>query len=250
MSKKNWLIASGSIVGTISVILLLQILFSPFYDQPATANVSDGIQEGTLVVSAVGEVSAEPDMAYIHLGAEAVDTSADDAQTEVNQKIEAIRLVLEEHGVEDAHIKTAQLDVYPHQQFDSQANGNEDAQYLAQHILEIEYRDIDRLGEFIDDVSEAGANRIQQTRFVLRDSEAAENKALQQAIEKTVGKADAMAESANRERGEVLQIADQQSQVDFPMQSSAEMSEEDSRTNVESGEVKITQRVDVVYQLK
>lgn len=253
MSKRKWLYAGGAVVGMFSVVFIVQILFSPSPEPLATVNASDEFQEGTLVVSEIGEVSIEPDMAYIQLGAEAVNSSADDAQTQVNQAMESIRQVLEGHGVKEEHIQTAQLNVFPHQQFELEANGSQEEQYLAQHILEIEYREIDRLGELIDDVSEAGANRIEHTRFALQDSEAAEHEALQQAIEKTVGKADVMAKSANRQRGDVLQISDQQAQLDFPVQQfdqRNDMIQNESSTVVESGEVKITQLVNVVYKLR
>lgn len=255
MMQRKWKQFTGAAVAVLGLVVVFQILFNSADEQHVTVDASDDFQEGTLVVSEVGEISIEPDIAYIRLGAQAVDSSADEAQGQVNERINAVREVLKDHGIEDGDIQTASLNVHPYHQQDPYSEGSEEEQYLAQHILEVEYRDIGRLGELIDDVSEAGANRIEQTRFALENSEEAEHTAMQQAIEKTVAKADVMAESADRTRGEVLQITDQEAHVEFPTQyhaqeEAAAMDMDGSATNVEAGEVKITQHVTVVYKLQ
>ncbi|WP_416151920.1 SIMPL domain-containing protein [Salipaludibacillus sp. HK11] len=253
---RKWIPYAGTVLAVVGLALVFQMTFGSSSNEPSTlVDASNDFQGGTLAVSEVGEVSLEPDMATIHLGAQAVDTSADEAQSQVNVRINAVRQVLEEYGIDKDDIQTARMSVNPDYQLDPMmADGNGEERFRAEHILEIDFKQIDELGELIDDVSEAGANRIEQTRFALQNSEEAEHEALEQAIEKTISKADVMAQSAGRERGEVLQITDQQAQVNLPMQhydqSDGMMERAESSTVIESGQVTITQRVDVVYELK
>lgn len=256
--KHRWMPFAGAVLGAAGLLFIFQMAAGSgtSEEQMTSADTGDDFHEGTISVTETGEVSAEPDTAYIHLGAEAADESADEAQNEVNERINAIREVLESYGIEDDNVQTIRLNVYPDQQQeqDPENEGAGEEQHRAEHILEIEFAEIDHLGELIDDVSESGANRIEQTRFDLEDSEEAEHEALQQAIGQTGAKADAMAESAGMERGEVLQISDQQMQVDFPGQQfdadDAAAGQEDSAAEVETGEVQITQHVTVVYELQ
>jgi len=251
---KKWMPYVGTVLAVVGLAFIFQMMFGSSENPSTTVDATNDFQAGTLVVSEVGEVSMEPDMAIIHLGAEAVDSSADEAQNQVNQRINAVRQVLTEYGIDDADIQTASMNVNPDYYQDLQAGGDGEERFRAQHILAIDFKEIDQLGELIDDVSEAGANRIEHTRFALQNSEEAEHEALKQAIEKTVSKADVMAQSAGRERGEVLHMTDQQAQVNLPIQqydqNDATMDRAESSTVIEKGEVTITQRVDVVYELK
>ena len=253
--KWKWIPFTGTVIGVIGLIFIFQIMAGAgtSEEQMISASAEEGFQEETVSVTETGEVSVEPDIANIHLGAEAVEESADEAQSEVNERMNAIHEVLEDYGIEDDNVQTVRLDVHPDQQEEPQNDENGDGN-RAEHILEVEYDEIDQLGELIDDVSDAGANRIEQTRFDLEESEEAEHEALQQAIEQTESKADAMVQSADRERGEVLHITDQEMQVDVPGQQfdgeEADMEQEDDATEVESGEVEITQHVTVVYELQ
>ncbi|MFB4164004.1 SIMPL domain-containing protein [Alteribacillus sp. JSM 102045] len=169
-----------------------------------SVNEEEKMEEGTIVVRGEGRVSATPDRAHIRLGAEAVDASADEAQSKVSEQMNAVRDQLDAFVVKEDHIQTANVGVYPYHE----PGQDGDEQFRAQHILEIEYSDIDNVGELLDAAAEAGANRIEQTRFALQDETEAEQKALQKAVEKTKGKAAAIAESVGKESGEVLQITE------------------------------------------
>ncbi|SDI13486.1 SIMPL domain-containing protein [Alteribacillus bidgolensis] len=221
-------------------------------DDTDAVSAEETVQEGTLVVRGEGNVSVTPDLAHIRLGAEAADSSADKAQSKVSEQMNGVREQLKDFGVEEENIQTANVGVYPYREPGQEG----EEQFRAQHILEVEYEEIDNVGELLDAVAKAGANRIEQTRFALQDESEAEQQALQKAIEKTKGKAAAMAESAGKESGEVLQIAEGDAQIQFPMQevaeeqSAAQDTAEPNGTSVEAGEVEVVQYVDVVYQLK
>ncbi|NEU31167.1 SIMPL domain-containing protein [bacterium LRH843] len=253
MMKNKGVQIGGIMLGIIGLMFSFQLIPNQFSNESMSVEAMTNVQTGTLVVSSVGEVNAKPDIATVSLGAQATAASAIEAQTEVNKRLQAIRKALKELGVKDDQMKTAYFHVYPYQMPNPDGNANQ--QYQAEHVLEIEYKEIDRLGELIDAASKAGANQIQQIRFSLQNPEKIEHEALQIAIEKAAIKADVMAKSANKKRGEVLQISDQAAQVNFPFADAARFANtnEEAQSNstaIESGEVKIIQRVDVVYQLQ
>ncbi|MFZ4452648.1 SIMPL domain-containing protein [Salibacterium aidingense] len=211
------------------------------------AEAQSTMQEGTLVVKGTGNVSVEPDLAQLRLGVEATDTSADAAQNQVSERMNAVREQLSAYDIPDENIETASFGVHT----DHSQEGEE--QFRARHILSVEYSDIENVGELLDDVAAAGANQIQQTRFTLEDESEAEQQALQQAIENTAAKAEAMAESAGKSSGDVLQIAESGTQMDLPSREYAQEEAADSAgnggTSIEAGQVEVIQEVDVVYQL-
>ena len=204
MEKKKWLPFIGMVLGFVGIVFLIQAAFGSSEDPVTTAHASDSFQKGTIIVSEVGEVRLEPDMAYINLGAEVVNASADEAQKLVNERMKAIRNVIDKYKIDNKDVRTAYLSVHPDYQHDPYGNRSKEEQFRAQHILEIQFRQMDKLGEFIDAVSKVGANRIQQVRFGLQDSQEAEHKALKQAIEKTASKADVAAIRVGRKIRDVL----------------------------------------------
>ncbi|MCM3713754.1 SIMPL domain-containing protein [Alkalihalobacillus oceani] len=251
IQKKKGLQIGGFIVGAAALAL---VVFSFSSDQATTAEELSNGQTGTIVVNSVGEVKVEPDMAYVHLGAQALADSAEKAQKQVGERMTAVRNVLSEHGIQEEDIQTARFNVYPEHQYSPNGETTNE-RYRAQHILRIEYREIATLGELIDAAAAAGANQIEHTQFALENPEAAEHEAMKQAIEKTRAKADVMAESVGKARGEVLQISDRAAQVHFPTQDFSGGREESAdsssaSTIIEAGEVQITQSVDVVYRLQ
>ncbi|RSL34802.1 DUF541 domain-containing protein [Salibacterium salarium] len=243
------------VLGVVSAVVAGGFLYSAAFggdsvDEVDLAAAQKTVQEGTLIVRGEGNVMAEPDLAQLRLGVEVTDTSADAAQSTVSEKMKAVREQLNSYDIPEENIETATFGVHPYR------TGQEgEKQFRAQHILSVEYSEIDKTGELLDDVAAAGANQIQQTRFTLQDQSELEQQALQQAIENTSEKAQAMAESAGKSSGDVIQISESGTQVDIPMQtyeteeSAAQDSASGAGTSIEAGQVEITQEVDVVYQL-
>ncbi|WP_017726439.1 SIMPL domain-containing protein [Halalkalibacterium ligniniphilum] len=253
MANKHWLQIGGIALALVALFLVFQPTVNPSTQQASNAETINGAKTGTLVVSGEGEVNMKPDMAYLNLGAQAIASSAEEAQSQVNEQMNAVRQVLEEYSIAEEQIQTAYFHVYPQYQPSSEGGSNAEEQYRAEHVLEVAYHDIDNLGKLIDAASQAGANRVDHIRFGLQNPEEAENEALQLAIENTVSKASVMAESAGKQRGEVIQITDQAAQMNFPMQeyALAESTEANSdSTSIESGEIQVTKRVDVIYRLQ
>ncbi|WP_240376798.1 SIMPL domain-containing protein [Bacillus piscicola] len=249
MERKS--IYAISVIATGLVVAAFAYIFLSNQSSPEAiqASAPAAVQSGTLLVGGEGKLDVPPDLAIIRLGAEAQDQSAEKAQQAVSKKMKGVQKLLHDYGIKEENIKTVRIGVHPYQ-----SNQEDKEKFRAQHILEIQFEDMEKVGELLDDAAAAGANRIEQVSFTLRDASTAEEQALQQAIKSTKSKAAAMAKSAGRSVGEIIQISERGTQAGIPMQSyqREELATQDSSngTSVSPGEIKIRQQVDVVYELK
>ncbi|WP_100406214.1 SIMPL domain-containing protein [Bacillus solitudinis] len=256
MTRSKTIKIGGIVLGIMGAFFIFQLALNLPTNQPNIAEaVSSSYKEGTVVVSGTGEVKVKPDLAYVHFGAQVTSSSAEEAQKKVSERITAVRKVLEKYEIDEKQIQTSRFHVFPYQNYNADGTTGKE-QYRAEHMLRVEFHDIDRVGELIDHVSAAGANQIEHIQFGLQNSDHAEQEALKKAVEKASTKADVLAESVGKTRGEIIQITDQAAQMNFPTQNYAKeesMEEYDSnqgQTSIEAGEVQATQHVDIVYSLK
>ncbi|SDI21453.1 hypothetical protein SAMN05192534_12533 [Alteribacillus persepolensis] len=246
--KKKWKLTSLLIAAGMTGVLYFSAAGGPTDSIRAS---EESQTDGTLVVRGEGSVHVAPDVAYIRLGAEAADQSAENAQKTVNEQINQVKSQLQDAGVKEENIETAHVGVHP---YGNTGQSEEEEAFRAQHLLEIEYDDVHSVGEVLDIAVDAGANRIEHTRFALQDQSQAEQEALQKAIENTAVKAQSMAESAGKASGDVIQIAEGDAQIQLPVteyaeEKAARNDASQANTSVEAGEVEVVQHVDVVYEL-
>ncbi|MGM8216410.1 SIMPL domain-containing protein [Bacillaceae bacterium W0354] len=245
--KKKLLFASiGLAVLALAVIFSQNLTAAKSPASNTTIHAQEGVPMGTIVVSGEGVITADPDIAIVRLGAEMTESSADKAQSAVSEKMKAIRKALTDYGVKESDIETSQFHVNPY------GHPDREQEFRAYHIISFEYKEIDKVGDLLDVASKAGANIIEPVRFSIEDPTELEHEALKLAIKQTEGKADVMAKTAGKSRGEVLQLAEQGAHINFPMSEfyAMDMAEEKSAgTVIEAGEVKVVARVNVVYRL-
>ncbi|MBB5172313.1 SIMPL domain-containing protein [Texcoconibacillus texcoconensis] len=254
MNKKSVWKIGGLTALLVGAGFMYQTTFSHEAEQENPVHASDEYQEGTLVVSGEGTVTMEPDLAFVQFGVEETHDSADKAQEAVSERINTVRDRLSNLGIEEDQLETVRFNVHPYQPRTGQGEESEE-QFRAQHILEVEYQDIENVGVLLDEVADAGANRIERTQFTLEDESEAEQQAIKKAIDHTKPKAAAMAESAGKQQGEVLHITDRDARIDIPVQNHGqeEMAYDDAGTDrstvIDAGEIEVVQHVDVVYEL-
>lgn len=250
MNKKKISFLIGGAAGVLFVGVLL-FLLREGVGTTSSVVAQPPVQQNTITVQGEGKVYVEPDIAHLHLGVEKTSNSAEHAQEQVNKAIVHVREALASFDIEAENIQTISIGVHPEYQHGEK--GEQVEMYRARHILKVEYDEIGHVGEVIDRAVSAGANRVEHIRFALKDQTESEQQALHEAIESTQAKAEAMAKSAGKKKGDILHIVEQGVQVDFPVESfSPEMAERGfvHRTAVEAGEIEIVQRVNVVYELK
>jgi uncharacterized protein YggE len=173
-----------------------------------------------LDVVGIGEVRAAPDMAEVTLGVVSQGATA----VEVAQKnAAAMRRVLEAAkalGIEERLIRTTQLTLIRRpaevrrgpgasvEGLSAGDGGGPEAEliYEMTHLVHVQIGDLEKLGSFLDQAVQAGANRLQGVQFVSTRARDYEDQAWAAAVQDAQRKASVLAEAAGVRLGRIWRI--------------------------------------------
>jgi uncharacterized protein YggE len=126
-------------------------------------------------------------------------------------------------------------------------------EYVARNGIEIRLDAVDRTGEFLDLVVQAGATSVGGVRFDLQDRASAEREALRLAVADARARAEAAAAGAGRSIDRVLRIEDGGFDMAPPrpvMQTMMREAAADASTPVEPGTIEIRSQVRLTAQMR
>ena len=210
---------------------------------------SAGGQPLGVVVSGRGEVSAAPDIAILNLGVESFASTVAAARGEADSAMASVMEVLEAREVPDEDRQTRHFRIRPRHTSrevtrcpESEAASNEPTPtatpapmpplgvgmdmvvqdgcftdrervvtgYEVSNDLTVKLRDLDTVGEIIDEVTNAGGDQIRFNGidFSIDDPSPFQDEALTAAINDAVSKAESVAETAGVELGSLLHISE------------------------------------------
>ncbi len=230
---------------------------------PAAANAasSDAASGGAgndrtpeITVSASASVSLVPDKATVTFG---VSTQARTAEEAQNQNTEAVNAVIETltgRGIEERSIRTVNYSIYP--QYDYSANGDQRIiGYNVNTSMSVQDQDIDELGELLAACVAAGINNVDSVQLLCSGYDEAYHEALSQAVEASRGKAEALAQAAGRSLGGVITITEgwQDSSARYVAAEEAAAyganASMDAGPSIQPGETEIRANVTVTYAM-
>jgi uncharacterized protein YggE len=126
--------------------------------------------------------------------------------------------------------------------------------FVARNAVEIRVDAVERTGDVIDLVVQAGATGVSHVRFDLRDRSAAEREALRLAVVDARARADAAASGAGRVVDRVLRIDDTRPPVIYPQREAMMMrsaaQDQPVETPVEPGAIEIRAHVVLTVSIK
>jgi len=169
-----------------------------------------------ITVSGQGEVTREPDHASVRI---AIETSAATAAaaSQDNARIEkAVREALLQAGAVSKELSTAGFLVQPQWEYHSGSPPRR-ISYTARNTLRVDVTRLERIGSFIDVAVAAGATRVEDVEFDLKDGDAARREALALAVANARGDADAMARAAGGTLGTLRELSTDQSPGRMPV---------------------------------
>lgn len=206
-----------------------------------------------IVVSGTGTASAEPDLALINLGVQALSPSVGEALNTANTSLENILGALADHNVDEADTQTRYFNI--NTQYDYSSDGAPTVTgYQVTNELSVKVRDIESLGELITDVVEAGGNpvRVNGINFAIEDTAALEDDALAKAIEDAKARAERMAELSGVELGDLVSVSQAggaSPALPFLESASFDMARSVS-TPIRTGDLEITIQIQALYTIK
>ena len=229
------------------IVLMLVLVAAPAAAQePSAANLR------TIVTTGQAIVRRAPDRAFVVAAVESRAKSPRDAQAQNAKSMASVQARIIAMGIAKEAVRTTGYNIQ--QEFDF-ANGRRIPRgYVARNAVEVRIDALERLGDLLDAVVEAGATNVGGVRFDLRDRAGAEREALRQAVADARARADAAASGAGLTIERVIRIEDSPRDMPrpfpMPMVAMREAAQTDAATQVEPGEIEIHAHATVTVSVR
>ncbi len=159
-------------------------------------------------VIGVGEVETQPDSALLSLGVQTEAESAAEAVVGNNNQMQSLLSSLESAGIPSEEIQTTTIRITPTYEFDETRNSRTLVGYSVTNMVEVRTDDLDNLGNLIDKSVQAGANTVENIRFVVSNTSELRNQAREMAFQDAQRKAEQLAGFTNADLGPVIEISE------------------------------------------
>ena len=188
--------------------------------------------------SGEAKVTTQPDRAQIDLGVVTQANSSQLAAEENARKVETTLTRLRALVATGANVKTISYVLQPNYRYPKEGGEPEITGYTATNIVRVTLDDLTRVGNVIDAATQAGANRIQNLQFMLRNEDAVQAQALREAAAKARNKADSLASALGLKVVRVLSVAET-GPITIPVRDIAFARAESSATPIEPGTIEV-----------
>ena len=203
-----------------------------------------------ITISAQGQVTAKPDVAYINLGVSTTAPTAREAMAQNNSALATVIAKLESMGVAKKDMQTGYVSLNPQTTPVKPGEQGTDkiTSYWASNTLNVTVNDLTKVGELLDAAITAGANTVNGIRFGVKDNSTLNDQALTAAVKTARAKADLVADGLGLKVTGVQSVS-----VDSyvgPEPVYAKMSAagaRDASVPIEAGELTITASVRVTF---
>jgi len=157
-------------------------------------------------VTGEGEVKAQPDLAYVTLGVEARKPTLAAARAEANAAVDRLLALTRELKIDPKYVDSTQLQVRPEYNWNEKESKQVLLGYFVSRQVEVELRDLERLGPLLERAVSAGANQVGGARLDSSRRKELEREALARAVEDARLDADALARAAGVRLGPVQSL--------------------------------------------
>jgi uncharacterized protein YggE len=243
-SRSRWLavgLAAGLVVAGIA---------SPMFSAPHTlaVNPSPTDNEHTISVTGSGKVTLSPDTADIHLGVATSGRTVKATRQQAAASMTAVIAAIKKLGIADKDIQTSWLTLQPTYDYNVGTNPPKITGYQFSNAISVTIRDLDKVGDVVDDALAAGATTLDGITFRVADEASAEAQARTAAMADAKAKAQSLATAAGVTIGGVASISETIAPTPYPIYfGAAEAVGKDTSTPVQPGSTDITITVAVVY---
>jgi uncharacterized protein YggE len=203
------------------------------------------------VTSGEAIVRRAPDQAFVMASVETRSRNPQDAQRQNASIMTAVQQKVSAAGIPRDAVRTTGYSIQ--QEFDFTNGRRVPREYVAHNGVEIRLDAIERTGELLDLIVQAGATTVGGVRFELKDRAGAEREALRLAVADARGRAEALAAGAGRTIDRVLLITDQRPGPVVPMMRTEMMmakAADAAQTPIEPATIEIRAQVSLTVSIK
>ncbi|MBO9575161.1 MAG: SIMPL domain-containing protein [Sphingobium sp.] len=163
-------------------------------------------------LSVTESVEAPPNIATINTGVETRALTAKDAMSQNAAKIDALIAALLKAGIERKDIQTSGINLNPQYDYSQRPNATNEGPrfigYQANNMLTVVIRKIDKAGEIVDTMVNAGATNINGPQFSIEDTSKLQEQARTKAVKTAQTRADFYAQAAGYKTARLLLISE------------------------------------------
>jgi uncharacterized protein YggE len=244
-ARARWL-AAGLAIGLLGAALAGPALAPrPILATDPTATTI----EHTISVSGTGRVVISPDVADLRLGVLATAKTVKAARQASATAMTAVLAAVKKLGVADKDIQTTVLSLSPTYDYSSNTNPPRLTGYSLSNGIAITVRNLDTIGDVIDNALAAGATSMDSITFRAEDQTGAEQQARQSAMAEAKAKAQTLAAAASVTLGGVASISETVAPIPYPVYygAMAAAPAKDVQTPVQPGTNEVSVTVSVVF---
>jgi uncharacterized protein YggE len=214
---------------------------------------SPSAQVPSIVTNGEATVRRAPDVAFVSIAVETRARTSKEAQQQNADAMTAVQQRIAKAGIARDAVRTTGYNIQ--QEFDF-ANGRRTPRgYVARSGVEVRLDGVERVGELLDALVDAGATTVAGIRFDLKDRAGAEREALRLAVADARARAEAIAAGAGRTIDRVIRITDApQPRFRAPMPMAMERglatAAATPETPIEAGTIEVHAQVELVAGFK
>ena len=213
--------------------------------------VQPSSQAQGISVSGTGDASGAPDLALLDLGVSTEGKTVKEARDAAATAMNAVNDALKSDGVADKDIQTRQFSIEPEYQY---PDGTQELiGFRVTNIVEAKVRDLDRVGEVIDDVAAAGGDvvQVQGLSFTIEKPEDLRAQAREEAMADARARAESLADLAGVKLGKPLSVTESTATPPSPFMESAPAARgAEAATPIEAGQLEVSVTVDVLFAIE
>jgi uncharacterized protein YggE len=205
----------------------------------------------TITVIGEGKLSLKPDVATINVGAEARAGTVSEAKAEVDAQMAAIAAALQEAGVAEKDIQTSHYGIHyerdPMPVLRDGPAAETQQGYVVSNMVRVTVRDVEKAGDVLDAVVQAGANQVHGVTFTVSDESSWQSQARADAMADARRRGQELADLADVELGEVLSVSEVIGGIPVPMMG---IKSQMGGGGIAPGELELSTQIQVTFAIQ
>jgi uncharacterized protein YggE len=173
--------------------------------EPASAHQA---QPRTIELSVYEQFEIEPDLVTIGAGVTSRAPSAVEAMRQNSAQMQRVIDRLKSSGVDAEDIQTSSINLYAQYDYDRELQRQVFRGYQASNRVTVKFRDLDRVGEVLDALVDAGATDLNGPNFSAENDEEAKEEARKRAFERAYQRALSYARMAGYSKVRLLLLSE------------------------------------------
>jgi uncharacterized protein YggE len=245
--RARW-VALGLATGALAAAIAYPV-FAP--RQILGVDTNGTTPEHTISVTGTGRVVISPDVADLRVGVMVTKPTVKAARESAAVAMTRVVAALKKLGIADKDIQTTILSLQPVYDYSTSTNPPRLTGYTLSNSVAVTVRDLDKVGDAIDDSLAAGATTFDGVTFRVDDPAKAEAQARDAAMAQAKAKADTLAKAAGVSIVGVASVSETASPIPYPVYYAAPAAgaatDKSVATPVETGSNEVTVTVSVSY---